>query len=144
LDLADVEAFRARFAAAVEAQRVAGVAQADGRDIDIAHWIRPAEVTDQLLDDLDLLQPFGEGNPEPVFGFKSFVFDRPASPFGEGNFRHQFLLPGGRRLNFVAWRMADRMPEPGKPVELAVRLQWNRWQGRRTPQAEILDWRYGG
>ncbi|MEN9816014.1 MAG: hypothetical protein RLZZ412_1996, partial [Verrucomicrobiota bacterium] len=23
-----------------------------------------------------------------------------------------------------------------------VKLQWNRWQGRRTPQAEILDWRY--
>jgi hypothetical protein len=26
---------------------------------------------------------------------------------------------------------------------MAVKLQWNRWQGRRTPQAEILDWRYG-
>jgi len=25
---------------------------------------------------------------------------------------------------------------------LAVKLQWNRWQGRRLPQAEILDWRY--
>jgi len=25
---------------------------------------------------------------------------------------------------------------------MAIKLQWNRWQGRRTPQAEILDWRY--
>jgi hypothetical protein len=38
--------------------------------------------------------------------------------------------------------MADRMPEPGKAIEMAVKLQWNRWQGRRIPQAEILDWRY--
>jgi len=142
LNISDVEAFRARFAAAVEAQRLAGVVQADGRDIDIAHWIKPSEVTDQLLDDLDLLQPFGEGNGEPVFGFKGFVFDRPPTPFGDGNFRHQLPLSGGRRLNFVAWRMADRMPEPGKAIEMAVKLQWNRWQGRRIPQAEILDWRY--
>jgi single-stranded-DNA-specific exonuclease len=142
LNVSDVEAFRARFAAAVEAQRLAGVVHADGRDIDIAHWIKPSEVTDQLLDDLDLLQPFGEGNGEPVFGFKGFVFDRPPTPFGEGNFRHQLSLSGGRRLNFVAWRMADRMPEPGKAIEMAVKLQWNRWQGRRIPQAEILDWRY--
>jgi single-stranded-DNA-specific exonuclease len=142
LDVAAVEAFRARFNEAIQAQRLAGTVQADGRDIDIAHWIRPADVTDQLLDDLDLLQPYGEGNAEPVFGFKGFVFDRPPSPFGEGNFRHQVPLSGGRRLNFVAWRMADRIPELGKPVEMAVKLQWNRWQGRRTPQAEILDWRY--
>ncbi len=79
---------------------------------------------------------------EAVFGFKGFVFDRPPTPFGEGNFRHQLPLSGGRRLNFVAWRMADRMPEPGKAIEMAVKLQWNRWQGRRIPQAEILDWRY--
>ena len=77
-------------------------------------------------------------------GLRGFAFDRPPTPFGEGNFRHQLALPGGRRLNFVAWRMASRLPEPGRPVELAVRLQWNRWQGRRLPQAEILDWRYAG
>ena len=142
LGLGDIEAFRARFAAAVESQRAAGKPAADGRDLEIAHWIRPAEVTDQMLDDLELLQPFGEGNAEPVFGLRGFVFDRAPLVFGEGNFRHQFPLGDGRRLNFVAWRMADRMPVAGKPVELAVRLQWNRWQGRRTPQAEILDWRY--
>ena len=142
LNVSDVEAFRARFAAAVEAQRKAGVILADGRDIDIAHWMKSSEVTDNLLDDLDLLQPYGEGNSEPVFGLKGLVFDRAPTPFGEGNFRHQVSLGGGRRLNFVAWRMADRMPEAGRPVDLAVKLQWNRWQGRRLPQAEILDWRY--
>ncbi len=142
LNVSDVEAFRARFAAAVEAQRKDGVILADGRDIDIAHWMKSSEVTDNLLDDLDLLQPYGEGNSEPVFGLKGLVFDRAPTPFGEGNFRHQVSLGGGRRLNFVAWRMADRMPEAGRPVDLAVKLQWNRWQGRRLPQAEILDWRY--
>jgi single-stranded-DNA-specific exonuclease len=142
LAVADVPAFRTRFAAAVAAQRVAGAVHADGRDLDIVHWMKASEVTDRLLDDLELLQPYGEGNPEPVFGLRGFVFDRPPTAFGEGNFRHQLTLAGGRRLSFVAWRMAHRLPEVGRPVELAVRLQWNRWQGRRLPQAEILDWRY--
>jgi len=26
---------------------------------------------------------------------------------------------------------------------MVVKRQWNRWQSRRTPQAEILDRRYG-
>ena len=140
--VSEVEAFRVRFADAVRAQQLAGGVHVDGRDIEIAHWLRLTEVTDRLLDDLELLQPYGEGNAEPVFGVRQFVFDRLPAVFGEGNFRHQVTLGAGRRLNFVAWRMAGRLPEAGRPVDLALRLQWNRWQGRRLPQAEILDWRY--
>ncbi|MFM9000261.1 MAG: single-stranded-DNA-specific exonuclease RecJ, partial [Opitutia bacterium] len=142
LDSAKVPEFRERFAAAVASQlAAAGSGDAASRDIEIAHWLRLAEVTDQLFDDLELLQPFGEGNAEPVFGLRGVLFDRPATVFGEGNFRHQMSLGAGRRLSFVAWRMADRLPPVNRAVELAVRLQWNRWQGRRMPQAEILDWR---
>lgn len=142
LDSGNVPAFRERFAAAVAAQQsAAGADGASSREIEIAHWISSADVTDRLFDDLELLQPFGEGNPEPVFGLRGVVFERPPTVFGEGNFRHQVSLGGGRRLSLVAWRMADRLPPVSRPVELAVRLQWNRWQGRRMPQAEVLDWR---
>ena len=142
LPVADIDAFRERFAAAIAAQKVAGAVVVDGRDLDIVHWIKAAEVTDRLLDDLELLQPYGEGNPEPLFGVKGFSFDKAPTAFGDGNFRYQSPPVGGRRLNFVAWRMATRMPEVGRAVDLVVKLQWNRWQGRKLPQAEILDWRY--
>ena len=142
LAVADGEAFRARFATAIAAQKVAGAVVVDGRDLDIVHWIKATEVSDRLLDDLELLQPYGEGNPEPLFGVKSFVFERIPTAFGEGNFRYQSSPIAGRRLNFVAWRMANRVPELGRSVDLVVKLQWNRWQGRKLPQAEILDWRY--
>jgi hypothetical protein len=84
------------------------------------------------------------GSPEPVFGLKGVVFDRPVQKFGEGdvNFRHTLLLSGGRRLGLLAWRMGSRVPEPGKPIDLAVRLSWNRWQGRKNAQAEVIDWRF--
>lgn len=145
LPAANVEAFRARFAEAVAAQLSLG-APAVAAAVDIAHWLSPEEVTDRVLDELEMLQPFGEGNPEPVFGIRGFRFDRPVQRFGdsEANFRHALALPAGRRLAFVAWRMGARIPEPGRPVDLAVRLGWNRWQGRRTAQAEIIDWRNAG
>jgi single-stranded-DNA-specific exonuclease len=124
-------------------QKAKGGLVSDGRDLDIIHWIKAQEISERLLDDLELLQPYGESNPEPIFGVRGFVFDKAPTVFGDGNFRHQIAMSAGRRLNFIAWRLASRMPEIGRAVDLAVRLQWNRWQGRKIPQVEILDWRYG-
>ena len=144
LSVADVPAFREKFAAAIAAQKAAGVAMADGRDLDIVHWIKAHEVTDRVLDDLELLQPYGEANAEPIFGVRGFIFDKAPQIFGDGNFRFQLNVSGARKINFIAWRMATRLPEVGRAVDLAVKLQWNRWQGRKLPQVEILDWRYAG
>lgn len=142
LPAANLAAFRLRFAEAVAGQLARGL-PASAPALEIAHWVDPSEITPRVLDELEMLQPFGEGNPEPVFGFRGFRFDRPVQRFGEdeANFRHTLGLPDGRRLGFVAWRMAHRAPEPGQAVDLAVRIGWNRWQGRRTAQAEIVDWR---
>ena len=117
---------------------------ADGRDLEIVHWIKATDVTDRVLDDLELLQPYGEANAEPIFGVRGFIFDKAPQVFGDGNFRFQFNISGSRKINFIAWRMATRLPEVGRAVDLAVKLQWNRWQGRKLPQVEILDWRYAG
>jgi single-stranded-DNA-specific exonuclease len=143
LNATEVEILRERFAAAVLEQKAKGGLVSDGRDLDIIHWIKAQEISERLLDDLELLQPYGESNPEPIFGVRGFVFDKAPTVFGDGNFRHQIAMSAGRRLNFIAWRLASRMPEIGRAVDLAVRLQWNRWQGRKIPQVEILDWRYG-
>jgi len=40
--------------------------------------------------------------------------------------------------------MADRLPPVGLPLELAVQLNWNHYNGRRTLQMELLDWRLAG
>ncbi len=144
LSVSDVENFRKKFAEAIAAQKAAGVAMADGRDLEIVHWIKATEVNDRVLDDLELLQPYGEANAEPIFGVRGFIFDKAPQIFGEGNFRFQMNLSGNKKINFIAWRMATRLPEVGRAVDLAVKLQWNRWQGRKVPQVEILDWRYAG
>lgn len=142
LATSDVELFRAKFTAAVASQKKSTNLVTDSRDLDITHWIKLNEINEGLLDDMELLQPYGESNSEPVFGVRGFVFDKSPTQFGEGNIRFQISLSAQRRLGFIAWRMSSRIPEIGKSVDLAVKLAWNRWQGRKSIQVEIVDWRY--
>ena len=44
-------------------------------------WLEPGDITMELLDALNVLEPFGEGNPEPVFGLQGVRFSD-ARPIG--------------------------------------------------------------
>ena len=62
------EAFRAAFTTACAKQRKEHALDADARDFD--GWLEPGDLTPGLYADLRRLEPFGEGNPEPVFGLR--------------------------------------------------------------------------
>jgi single-stranded-DNA-specific exonuclease len=37
--------------------------------------------------------------------------------------------------------MADRLPPAGVPCDMAVELNWNFFNDRRSLQLELIDWR---
>jgi single-stranded-DNA-specific exonuclease len=133
-----VEAFRAAFDEAVAAAEVAGLARPA---LDIAAWMPLDAVRESTLDEISLLHPFGQHNPEPVFGAHGVVFDSPPEVFRDQHFRFQIHTLTGRRIAGVAWNMADRLPPVGRKVDLAFQLQWNRFNGRRSIQMDLQDWR---
>ena len=138
--LADrVPEFRRKFDAGVTEWLRAG--RVPDSSLTVAGSLRADDVTDALLDQLELLHPHGEGNPEPVFAIKSVVLRDSPLFFGENNFRFRIPASPGRQLGVVAWRKADNPPPAGKPVDLALRLGWNHYNGRKYPQAELVDWR---
>lgn len=138
LDKTKLDVFRARFA---EAVRSAAGADLVEPILTIAAWLTPDQIREQLMEELELLQPFGQGNPEPVFGVRGVVLRSRPEVFKQSHFRFSFDDTRGRRLFGVAWKMADRLPPVGVPLDFAVELAWNHFNDRRLLQLELVDWR---
>ena len=68
-------------------------------------WIEPGDVTLDLAEDLQLLEPFGEGNEEPVLGLKGVSFSD-VSPLGADG-RHLALQLRNSGLRAVWWGRGD-------------------------------------
>lgn len=133
-----LDAFRAQFAAAVRAHVGSDIAEAQ---LDLAAWLAPEHITEGFMEELDALHPFGQGNPEPVFGVRGVVLRQPPEVFKEHHFRFSIEDGRGRRIHGVAWKMAHRSPPTGEVIDLAVELKWNFFNGRRLLQLGLVDWR---
>ena len=134
----ELAGFRGRFAAAVRDHVGAGIAEAR---LLIAAWLSPDQVHEGLMDELETLHPYGQGNPEPIFGLRGVALRRRPEVFKARHFRFWLEDSRGRSLNGVAWKMADRMPPLGAPLDLAIELNWNFFNDRRMLQMELIDWR---
>ena len=100
-----VDAFRGRFAE-VCAGLSAEVGDEKRGDV-VDAWVSPDDLTIELAEWITRLEPFGEGNPEPVFGMKNAVL-RDIRPLGaEG--RHLALTVNGMRS--VWWGRGDIVEE---------------------------------
>lgn len=143
VDVARVAEFRDFFDHAVAAARGAknGENFDDEETLEIAAWLEPEEITGELFDQIAQLSPFGEGNPEPIFGVRGIVMPSGCITFGGDNFRFQIVLPNLSRLGVVAWHKAEGAPAAGALVDFAVKLSWNNYNGRKYQQAELIAWR---
>lgn len=133
-----LEEFRTHFASAVRAHVGGDIAEAE---LKIAAWLTPEQIRERLMDEIETLHPFGQGNPEPIFGVRGVVLNQRPVVFKEQHFRFTFDDVQGRRLHGVAWKMARRMPPLGVPLDFAVELAWNHFNQRKLLQLELIDWR---
>ena len=123
------------------AEEAAEASLADAIDIDVL--VSPGAATRALFEDFQRLQPFGPGNPEPVFAVAGARVERPNMLRG-GHIRCQLVDTDGGRLKAVAWRAGDtelgkRLLEGGSGLHLVGRLKADDWQGRTGVEFEIDD-----
>ncbi len=90
-----------------------------------------------LAEDLELLRPFGMGNPQPTLLVPSARFERVLG-MGEDNQHSRFTLvaAGGARSRGVAFGSPPRALSPAleRPHDIALRLERNRWNGMVEPR----------
>lgn len=111
--------------------------------LEVASWIELEEISEKLLEEIDLMQPFGQGNPSPVFGLSGFVLSSRPQVFGNNkeHIRFRCMLPNGGSVGVIGWKLAERCPPLGKPIDLAFKLAWNYWGGSKKMQMELIDWK---
>jgi single-stranded-DNA-specific exonuclease len=134
----ELEGFRSRFAGTVRDHVGAEIAELR---LTLAAWLSPDQINEALMDELEALHPYGQANPEPVFGLRGLVLRRRPEIFKMRHFRFWIEDSRCRLLNGVAWKMADRIPPVGVPLDLAVELNWNFFNDRKLLQLELVDWR---
>jgi single-stranded-DNA-specific exonuclease len=93
------------------------------------------------MEEIETMQPFGQSNPEPIFGVRGVVLRQTPVTFKDVHFRFSFDDTTGRRMHGVAWKLAHRMPPLGIPLDFAVELSWNHFNDRKLLQLELVDWR---
>ena len=72
-------------------------------------WIEPGDITLELAESLQLMEPFGECNEEPVFGLKGVSFSD-VRPLGSDG-RHLAVQLRGSGLRAVWWAHGSRVEE---------------------------------
>jgi single-stranded-DNA-specific exonuclease len=110
----------------------------------IAATIKENELQDSLIDDLDKLAPFGQENPEPILALKNVSLAYEPKKVGSGNHFQFSVFNGSRNISGIAWNMSENMPSSTTPIDLAFKLRWNHWHGRKTPQMVLEDWKVSG
>jgi single-stranded-DNA-specific exonuclease len=142
LPASSVDAFRERFLEALALLYPDGLPEPE---LELASWLELKDLNAAFLESLDRLQPFGQGNREPVFGVRGVVLEANPKAFAKGGGNYSFHLPGpagdGRCVGGVAWQM-ESMPKAGEAVDLALRIGWNYWRHSRNLQVTLLDWRF--
>jgi single-stranded-DNA-specific exonuclease len=103
-----------------------------------------SQITRKLVDEINLLSPFGEGNPEPVFCSHNLQLIGTPKLIGN-NLKHLtfFAKQSNRTFRVIAYNQGssvsifDKLKD--KPFSLAYIIQLNTWQGQENIELEFVD-----
>ena len=98
-------------------------------------------ISDKLIDELESLKPFGIANHEPLFMTKEVHV---VSSKYVGDHHKQMVLKQkigktGKTFNAIQFNVDTRIPLKDTFDQMAYRLRWNRWNGRKNAQIVIEE-----
>jgi single-stranded-DNA-specific exonuclease len=129
-----LEVFCQQFDAAV--QKVLGIESMKPM-LNVCGQVHLDELDDVFFQELVMLEPFGHGNPEPVFLTRGIYCER-RSLAGRNHTRGIVRDENGARMQFIAFgRLPDEFPP--QPWDLVFSPHINRFNGTAVPQLRLHD-----
>lgn len=140
----NLDRFRELFAAAVRQRFPAGLPRPR---LVIDAEVPLSALTFGLLKDIDKLEPYGADNPKPRFLATGLTIDGSPRRMGTSERHLSFRVRQGTTLiRAVAFGMGDRFDElmsAGGACSLVFSPRLNEWQGQRSVEIEVTDFRAG-
>ena len=103
-------------------------------------WVEPGDLTLEMAEELKQLEPFGEGNREPVFGLRGVLF-ADVKPLGMDG-KHLAISLRGSGLRAVWWGHGDQVEklraESAAPHDIAFSLAVSDY-GERHAELRIVS-----
>jgi single-stranded-DNA-specific exonuclease len=104
--------------------------------------LRPEEVTFSLTRELDALEPFGAGNPRPVFVTRNLRRLSEPVVIKDKHLKFRLAGPQNRPLEAVWWNCVEapgQTPDLNGSIELAYTLETSAWNDEYRMQLNVLD-----
>jgi single-stranded-DNA-specific exonuclease len=134
LDAASVDAFRDALAAHAGAE----LSPDDLIPVERVDAVVPGrELGLELAEELDLLRPFGMGNPQPTLLVPAARIESVAGMGEERQHARFTLVSAGIRARGVAFGATQKSLAAGEARHVAVRLESNRWNGTVEPRVVL-------
>lgn len=100
-------------------------------------------ITEPMVEMIEQFAPFGQGNPQPILGFKQLEVVQ-IQTMGKDN-QHLKIVARDKDdvqpMYFLAWRKGElaKTLKPGDTVDIAGKLEINRWKNKVTVQVVVSD-----
>jgi single-stranded-DNA-specific exonuclease len=105
--------------------------------VDVDALLDFSQIGAELYRKIGELEPFGIGNPEPVFMTRGVEICERKDINGGARFK---LRHGGRIFGAVAFGAKERWPEGlQSKIDIVYRLNENEWNGTRAIELRLLD-----
>lgn len=104
--------------------------------------LRPEDVTFSLARELDALEPFGAGNPRPVFMTRNLRRLSEPVIIKDKHLKFRLAGPQNRPLEAVWWNCVEtpgQTPDLNGSIELAYTLETSAWNGEYRMQLNVSD-----
>lgn len=107
--------------------------------------LKPEFISADVLDVISALEPFGAGNPQPMFGLFGMTLTS-VQPIGGGKHIRLSLRRGNANVSalYFGVTLNDFPYEEGDILDLAVRLEKNEYMGQTKVSIYIKDVRMSG
>lgn len=136
-----VEEFYARFEECLE-EKMKGIEIRNILEADME--ISPEDINWDLTKEIGQMEPFGEGNPEPVFLMRNLIIvEIRKVGNGNGHLKMSLRAENGSPKIFeaIGFRFGSKFPDLKEhdKIDIAFNLQEDEWNGNKKMQMRLID-----